>query len=174
MGPLSGRTAVHPSGNSATTSFLLFPHPPHAPCPRHRLAHARHRLVASGQLDRHRKRNEVVFPEFGFVVDALDRLEYPCFEWVLGPARCSHVPGGQPFEKALGIVDGSVLSFLSSLISLQQGCLANVWVLRTEVGRHVLPRAFGGAHGSILHHPLVTGLRRRSCRPTSDGSPHPS
>ena len=75
MGPLSGRTAVHPSGNSVTTSFLVFPHPLHAPCPRHRVAHARHRLVASRQLDRNRKSDEVVFPEFGFVVDALDHVE---------------------------------------------------------------------------------------------------
>ncbi|MGF6812203.1 hypothetical protein OKW30_007395 [Paraburkholderia sp. Clong3] len=81
--------------------------------PRHRLAHARYRLVGSRQLDRHRKSNEVVFPEFGFVVDALDLVEHPCIEWVLWPARYFHVPIRQTLEKALGIMAGTFrLSFL--------------------------------------------------------------
>jgi hypothetical protein len=51
------------------------------------------------------------------------------------------------------------LSFLSSLISLQQSCLANAWDLTTEVGRDFLSRALEGAHYPILLHSLVTGLR---------------
>jgi hypothetical protein len=49
------------------------------------------------------------------------------------------------------------LSFLSSLVSLQQGPLANAQVLTTGVGRHVLSRAFDDAHGPILRYSLDTG-----------------
>jgi hypothetical protein len=44
-------------------------------------------------------------------------------------------------------------------VSLQQSCLANAYVLPTEIGRHYLPRAFEGARDPILRHSLVPGLR---------------